>query len=650
MRIRIRPSYAILLTERIDGDRVSSWLRLARAERPSPLDAHNTSFLKAAIGRCESTCHPSRNSGSYIPTRLIDVKLGSTEDPCLVLTSEAVTAGATVKYAALSYCWGSKADAATQLKTETATIQSRKSGVPIQSMPHVMRDAVKTCRVLSIGYIWIDALCIIQDDDDDWARESAMMGSVYKGAFLTICALSSLSCHQGFLTRETHKVRVAFQSDADPAISGLYTLIDRGVCGFEGGILGNPLAQDLERSSWDQRAWVFQEKELSKRLVLFGNRMLHFRCGIRELSENGFGFNMNPAFPQSVSDVLEKASRHPQKERVLYDIFRTFATDYAPREITFAKDRLPAISGLAKPVSEGTGDQYLAGLWAKDLHLGLVWCIPEFPDSSLRECLERCKAASSETPSWSWASRRGFFDPSVGGFVLTDERHVRPEFTLIGASTVTKSANPFGAVSGGEITVRSRVMTLPSDLIAENGGRLIHRVWRAQSGASYAAHCHLDWDDAGSDCIPAGRLLLLLISSSCDGRGASESADLTASDDDSAKCSGDGNTGVAGGDGNGHEAAGEAEESDGEEGDEGYEWEEDDGEEEYPLWGLISEDGGDDCPSCTTESKRNAWGLVIHPADTPDSYYRVGIFTSRTGDAGGTRLFTEVGYQEVTLI
>lgn len=636
-----------MLTSFIDGDEVSRWLRLARPERPSPLDAHNIRFLKDAIDRCESTCHPPGNSTSYVPTRLIDVKLGSTEDPCLVITSETIGPGTPVKYAALSYCWGSKADAATQLKTETATLQSRKSGIPIQSMPKIMRDAVATCRVLSIGYIWIDALCIIQDSDDDWARESAMMGSVYQGAFTTICALSSPSCHQGFLTRESNRLRVGFQSEVDPGISGSYTIIDRGVCTFEGGILGSPLTQDLGSSSWDQRAWVFQEKELSKRLILFGHRMLHYRCGISELSENGFGFRTNPMFPQSLSDVLEKASGHPQREWILYDIFRTFSTDYAPRQLTFARDRLPAISGLAKPVFEGTGDQYLAGLWAKDLHVGLIWHIPEAPDGSLQECLDRCRAAASETPSWTWASRRGFFDPSVGNFVLTDERHARPEFTLMSASTITKSANPFGAVSGGKITVRGRVMALPSDLAAEGRGMFIHRVWRVQSGASHAAHCQLDWDVAGSDSIPAGKLLLLLISSSCNGSSASPS--LAGSDVDSPGSSGDGNARTAGGHDGGYEVLEEAEEGDEEEESEEYEGE-DDGGEAYPLWGITSENGADDCANCNAGTNRNAWGLILHPSDAPGSHHRVGIFTSRAGEAGGTELFSDVGCSEVTLI
>ena len=107
---------------------------------------------------------------------------------------------------------------------------------------------------------------------------------------------------------------------------------------------------------------------------------------------------------------------------------------------------------------------------------------------------------------------------------------------------------------------------------------------------------------------------------------------------------------VAGGNANSHEGVEEEEESDKEEATEAYEWEEDNREEEYPLWGVIPEDRADDCPSCTAGSNRNAWRLIIHPSDTASNYYRVGIFTSRAGGAGGTELFADLGNQELTLI
>lgn len=70
-------------------------------------------------------------------------------------------------------------------------------------MTPVLQDAIKTCRSLSISYLWIDALCITQDDPLDWERESASVGLIYLNAYLTICALSSDSCTGSFLDRKS---------------------------------------------------------------------------------------------------------------------------------------------------------------------------------------------------------------------------------------------------------------------------------------------------------------------------------------------------------------------------------------------------------------------------------------------------------------
>ncbi|SPO06811.1 uncharacterized protein DNG_09505 [Cephalotrichum gorgonifer] len=113
---------------------------------------------------------------------------------------------------------------------------------------------------------------------------------------------------------------------------------------------------------------------------------------------------------------------------------------------------------------------------------------------------------------------------------------------------------------------------------------------------------------------------------------------------------GDGNVRVDGGYDNSFEGLRKREEGDDEVINEGDECDEDGGKGVYAFYGVGREDGTDDCSSCITATNRNVWGLVVHPADTPDTYFRVGIFTSRAGDAGGTGLFTKLAYQEITLI
>ncbi|KAK1963816.1 hypothetical protein LY78DRAFT_563578, partial [Colletotrichum sublineola] len=126
----------------------------------------------------------------FLPTRLIDVGQTDQDGPRLVL-SETLTNRATVnspkvEYATLSYCWGPKEDADQQLKTTRATLSAHLEKVPIESMTPVVRDTVITCRALGIQYLWVDALCIIQGDSEDWNKESLSMGRVYYCSALTI--------------------------------------------------------------------------------------------------------------------------------------------------------------------------------------------------------------------------------------------------------------------------------------------------------------------------------------------------------------------------------------------------------------------------------------------------------------------------------
>ncbi|KAK0727277.1 heterokaryon incompatibility, partial [Lasiosphaeria miniovina] len=88
------------------------------------------------------------------------------------------------KYAALSHCWGSPGQ---QPFTTTAdNLASRQSGIDFQHLPPTFRDAVIVASELGVQNLWIDSLCIIQDDADDWARESIRMAAVYGKAHVTI--------------------------------------------------------------------------------------------------------------------------------------------------------------------------------------------------------------------------------------------------------------------------------------------------------------------------------------------------------------------------------------------------------------------------------------------------------------------------------
>ncbi|KAK3995955.1 heterokaryon incompatibility protein-domain-containing protein [Cladorrhinum sp. PSN332] len=98
----------------------------------------------------------------------------------------------------LSPCWGKRATITT---TRSSYVEYRR-GIRLDLLPKTLRDAVFVCRGLKIHYLWIDALCIVQDDPDDWRRESAQMHSIYGNSYITFAAHEAESCTDGFLGQQ----------------------------------------------------------------------------------------------------------------------------------------------------------------------------------------------------------------------------------------------------------------------------------------------------------------------------------------------------------------------------------------------------------------------------------------------------------------
>ncbi len=133
-----------------------------------------------------------------MPRRVIDVS-GKKDDVVRLLDSEISKdpLRTPAPYAALSYCWG--LDQKAFYKTTKSNFEEHRRGILLSSLPKTLQDAVLVCRRLHIHFLWVDALCIIQGDVDDWRRESAQMHSVYASSHVTIAAHAGASCSDGFL-------------------------------------------------------------------------------------------------------------------------------------------------------------------------------------------------------------------------------------------------------------------------------------------------------------------------------------------------------------------------------------------------------------------------------------------------------------------
>jgi hypothetical protein len=190
--------------------------------------------------------------------------LGDTRDPFLWETR-----GQTGKYAALSYCWG-KNDK--MLKTTAQNLEYHKEKIPFRSLPKTLQDAVTIVRRLQIQYLWIDALCIIQGDPDDWSREAGKMCLVYSFAHLTISAANSPASSHGCFSLQ--------KFGAPPHIlkygeSPVYVRRNMAREHAKDAILARLSSEPLPIN---RRAWTLQEAMLSNRILYYTVDELVWEC------------------------------------------------------------------------------------------------------------------------------------------------------------------------------------------------------------------------------------------------------------------------------------------------------------------------------------------------------------------------------------
>jgi hypothetical protein len=133
-----------------------------------------------------------------LPHRVLDVTISDENSVRLVETQ-----GKVGYWACLSHCWGEKQP----LKTtrDPDTLSQHQIAIPWDTLPKTFQDAIFVTRALGIQYLWIDSLCIIQDDSVDWQFQSAQMADIYRNSILTIAG--SASSHGRSVARRQSGVR-----------------------------------------------------------------------------------------------------------------------------------------------------------------------------------------------------------------------------------------------------------------------------------------------------------------------------------------------------------------------------------------------------------------------------------------------------------
>ena len=315
--------------------------------------------------------------------------------------------------------------------------------IATSTLPQTIQDAITVTRELGLRYLWVDALCIVQDSLSDRAAEITKMDRIYQNAQVTISAASAERCQDGFLAIRS--------GENGPSTS--FTSIPYAC---PNGERGNVLLRDSQlyqsgSEPINERGWTLQERELSSRILVYSSWQLQWQCQSRKKWDGGragyFIHNLSELtaaesvqFEDESSDfnIPEEAENMPWKK------WTDLVYEYSQRALTEPSDKLPALAGIASRYQNDTKDIYCAGLWKANLLKGLKWHVPEPADH---------RPSIYRAPTWSWAS-------VLGEIIWMDDKP--PAKNKVAASTVILDCHvtpeeplaPLGKVSQGTLTIR----------------------------------------------------------------------------------------------------------------------------------------------------------------------------------------------------
>ncbi|KAF4447661.1 hypothetical protein F53441_8807 [Fusarium austroafricanum] len=287
------------------------------------------------------------------------------------------------RYLALSHCWGG----APSLRTLTNNIEEFRKEIPHDHLPLNFQEAIRVTRGLKIPYLWIDSLCIIQDDYKDWQQEASRMGQVFSNAYCTIAATSAATSNEGFITPKT-----------DPAPSVAIRTPYGGLLHISEFL--EDLHQDLELARLNTRGWVMQERALSRRTLHFTKTQVYWECGngvhcerLLKLSNPQSSLFEDSDFPRSILKYY-KGGR--------ITLFQNLYQKYSRLNFSRISDRPVAILGLEKRLSAVLETRGVFGIFEQYLARSLLWSRPE------EAFLTHISFADGiVVPSWSWMAYEG---------------------------------------------------------------------------------------------------------------------------------------------------------------------------------------------------------------------------------------------------
>ncbi|KAK7747109.1 hypothetical protein SLS62_009164 [Diatrype stigma] len=394
------------------------------------------------------------------------------------------------QYTALSYCWG---PGQPPFKATQTTLPALRDGISVKVLPRTIADAVRFSLQIGCTLIWVDSLCIVQDDPADWDEESGKMSTVYQRALATLITSSAATCNDGFLQTEREGSVLLCPSSSQHAEVRARKLCEVGHHQPQSFLHS---AEYRRYEPIDVRGWTLQEKRLSPRCVIFTDSEVQWECHAAHACECGQAPSKELAPPPSPSPS-QSPPLLTREEEEWFDVLH----DYTNRRLTVNTDRLTALAGVSRAMARTlsraralgrlqqqqqgrhkrlrvepepepelgpeTESRFAAGIWmdAEPSVLtmrGLLWTRAGAPFMQAAYCPPQTYLA----PSWSWASIVG----EVNHLAVAKFAAASYPTHLVEVDLTAATADPFGRVTFGFMRVNGPL--LRAGMVWKKGGTM----------------------------------------------------------------------------------------------------------------------------------------------------------------------------------
>ena len=359
-------------------------------------------------------------------------------------------------YVTLSHCWGIEP----AYKTTQENLPKHMAQIRYERLPATFRHAMKITRNLGYRYIWIDALCIIQGSEEDWASEGSKMEAIFSNCVLCISATSGTDSFSGCYSKTA-----TGRTNIDDYVLEIPSVLSTG--SRSALYLYYPQPFDYEYMIWPAiirdspsttRGWMLQERLLAPRILHFTSEQLIWECCAGFKSEDGLepwalaisagggGPSHHNTGPKLAHELANASGALAPFEIVWKWYNDVISEHYSKRLLSFGQDKLPAVSGPTRLVARSTKSRYIAGLWECGLCFGLCWRVdapaPPLPTQ------EEYRA-----PSFSWASLDSpvSWEPDIYNHEIPP-----PLFTVLSLDSEPATSDRFGRVSQAALKVKGR--------------------------------------------------------------------------------------------------------------------------------------------------------------------------------------------------